>query len=230
MTEKGIPSILTRKADAVRPHSKFGTPATALERRVQEVYARIDSAVERELARLRRDEGVAPTCRRGCCSCCGQHIQTNLAEAHALRRYIQRNFSAPQIRGLRRRTRQWLAWHDARRHAGIWPEPAAGLRVAGHEPFCPLLVDCACSAYPVRPVICRTHYVSTVASACRPAHDDRPVADPPAVLVSILEAAQPLSQPLRTAIEAAGLEFSRSIMLLPHWLAIEMGWDSGAES
>jgi hypothetical protein len=47
------------------------------------------------------------------------------------------------------------------------------------------------------------------------------------VLTSILEAAQPLSQPLRTDIEAAGLEFSRSIMLLPHWLAIEMGWDSG---
>jgi hypothetical protein len=227
MTEKDMPSILTRKADAVRPHSKFGTPLTALEWRVQEVYARIDSAVERELARLRRDEGVAPTCRRGCCSCCGQHIQTSPPEAHALGQYIQRTFSAQQIAGLRRRTRQWLAWHDARRHAGIWPEPAAGLQAAGHEPFCPLLVDCACSAYPVRPVICRTHYVSSVASACCPAHGDRPVDPPPAVLTSILEAAQPLSQPLRTDIEAAGLEFSRSIMLLPHWLAIEMGWDSG---
>jgi hypothetical protein len=223
MTEKGMPSIPTRKAVAV----KFGTSATALERRVREVYARIDRAVARELARLHRDEGVAPTCRRGCCSCCGQHIQTNLAEAHTLRQYIQRHFSASQIRGLRRRTRQWLAWHDARRHVGTWPDPAAGMQAAGDEPFCPLLVDCACSAYPVRPVICRTHYVSSVASACRPAHDDRPAEHPPAVLASILEAARPLSQPLRTDIEAAGLEFSRSILLLPHWLAIEMGWDSG---
>jgi hypothetical protein len=31
---------------------------------------------------------------------------------------------------------------------------------------------------------------------------------------------------LRAGIENAGLDFSRSIMLLPHWLALEMGWES----
>jgi hypothetical protein len=44
-----------------------------------------------------------------------------------------------------------------------------------------------------------------------------------------LHATQPFAQPLRTHIEAAGMDFSRSIMLLPHWLAMEMGWESPEE-
>jgi hypothetical protein len=30
---------------------------------------------------------------------------------------------------------------------------------------------------------------------------------------------------IRDHIENAGLDFSRSIMLLPHWLALKMDWD-----
>jgi hypothetical protein len=43
--------------------------------------------------------------------------------------------------------------------------------------------------------------------------------------MSILRATQPFSEVCRADIEAAGLDFSRSILLLPHWLAIEMGWE-----
>jgi hypothetical protein len=50
------------------------------------------------------------------------------------------------------------------------------------------------------------------------------------VIASVLHATQPLSLPVRAAIEAQGLDFSRSILLLPHWLAIEMGWEFDAES
>lgn len=203
---------------------KNAVSITPRERLAREVYGRVDDAVDRELGRLRRDEGIVASCKRGCCSCCGQHIQTNPAEAHALGQYIRRTFSAQQIGGLRRRMRQWHAWDGARRKG----EPTAE-RPGGWDPRCPLLVQRACSAYPARPIICRTHYVSSDPAACRPSHDDRPVDQAPVVLTPILHAVQPLSQPLRAAIEADGLEFSRSIMLLPHWLAIEMGWDFAEE-
>ena len=106
------------------------------------------------------------------------------------------------------------------------PPPLHGPDLSGYDPCCPLLVDRACSAYPVRPVICRTHFVSSDPAACRPSHDLRPAAIAPVVLTSIIRAAGPFSKPLRADIENAGLDFSRSIMLLPHWLALEMGWDA----
>jgi hypothetical protein len=203
-------------------------PVTPQEALVIGVYAAVDDAAGRELVQLRREEDVVPSCKRGCCSCCGQHIQTNMAEAHALGQYIKRRFSPRQTSDLRRRTQQWLAWETARRGRPAPAAPTHGPDLSGYDPCCPLLVDRVCSAYPVRPVICRTHFVSSDPAACRPAHDHRPAASAPVVLTSILRAAGPFSKPLRADIENAGLDFSRSIMLLPHWLALEMGWDAPA--
>jgi Fe-S-cluster containining protein len=204
---------------------KTPIPFTPQEQLVRDVYGRIDAAAGRELARLRCEEGVVSSCQRGCCSCCGQHIQTNPAEAHALGQYIKRTFSVQQIDGLRRRTRQWLAWEGGRRKEDDPAGRSSGPELIGYEPCCPLLVDRACSAYPVRPVICRTHYVSSDPADCRPSHDLQPVEHAPVVLASILNATQPLAQLLRADIKSAGGDFSRSIMLLPHWLAVEMGWE-----
>jgi Fe-S-cluster containining protein len=206
-------------------HEYQAAPLTPQERLVREVYDRVDNAISRELARLLREEGIAPSCQRGCCSCCGQHIQTNSAEAHALGRYIRRSFSARQISSLQQRTQQWHAWQSSRRKGEASFDPAVSLQLSGYEPFCPLLVDRVCSVYPVRPVICRTHFVSSTPSACRAAHDDRPVDREPVVIASILQATQPFTKLFRADIEAAGRDFSRSILLLPHWLAIEMGWE-----
>jgi hypothetical protein len=201
-------------------------PVTPQEALVIGVYASVDDAAARELVQLRRKEDVVPSCKRGCCSCCGQHIQTNIAEAHALGQYIKRRFSARQTSDLRRRTLKWLAWEVVRRGRPASAAPARGPDLSGYDPCCPLLVDRACSAYPVRPVICRTHFVSSDPAACRASHDLRPAATAPVVLTSIIRAAGPFSKPLKTDIENAGLDFSRSIMLLPHWLALEMGWDA----
>lgn len=204
-------------------------PVTPQERLVRGVYGRIDAAADRELGRLRREEGVVSSCKRGCANCCGQYIQTNPAEAHALGQYIKRTFSVRQVDGLQRRTRQWLAWDGARRKADDPADRSAGPELLGYEPCCPMLVDRACSAYPVRPAICRTHYVSSDPADCRPSHDLRPVEHVPVVLASILNATRPLAQPLRAVSKSAGDDFSRSIMLLPHWLTIEMGWEFGTE-
>jgi Fe-S-cluster containining protein len=205
-----------------------GVP-TPRERRVREVYDRVDDAAGRELVRLRREEGIVASCQRGCCTCCGQHIQMNPAEAHALGQYIRRTFSVRQVRGLKRRTRRWLAREDARRKGHLANDRPAGAEFSDDELSCPLLVDCACSAYPARPVICRTHFVSSDPSDCRPAQAERPSENAPVVLTSILHATQPFAEQFRADIEAAGMDFSRSILLLPHWLAMEMGWPFGSE-
>jgi hypothetical protein len=86
-------------------------------------------------------------------------------------------------------------------------------------------VNGACSVYPVRPVVCRTHFVSSHPLSCCAANDQESTEDAPVVLTSVVTAASPFSMAIRDHIENAGLDFSRSIMLLPHWLAIEMGWD-----
>jgi len=45
------------------------------------------------------------------------------------------------------------------------------------------------------------------------------------VLTAVLEATRPIAAAIRDHTEAAGLDYSRSILLLPQWLAIEMGWE-----
>jgi len=202
---------------------------TAQERFVQGVYAGVDEAAGRELDRLDREDGVAPSCKPGCFQCCGQHILMNPAEAHALAQFVRRNFSQTEIRGLRQRTQRWHAQDEIR--LGRSPAPALS---ESADPcccalFCPLLVEGKCSAYPVRPVICRTHFVSSHPSSCRPSFDSQPEAESAVSLTSVLKATHATSITLSTGIENPGRDATHSIMLLPHWLAIEMGWDFAIE-
>lgn len=192
---------------------------------VRGAYASVDEAIAGELGRLRREDGVAPSCERGCCHCCRFHITVNLAEAHALAQYVKREFSTEQVRDLRSRTQKWHDWDNSR----LGRQPSARIDaptdLSGYEPCCPLLVDGGCSAYPARPVVCRVHFVSSQPRFCRAANDPDSTEAAPVALKSVVTAANPFSAAIRDRIEAAGLDYSRSIMLLPHWLAIEMGWD-----
>ena len=200
-------------------------PITARERFVKGVYLALDEATAGGMDRLRSEDGVVPSCTLGCCHCCRFHILTNIAEAHALTQYIKRELPAETIDGLRRRTQRWHEWDDSR--LGRYPSPDidAPADFSDYDPCCPLLVDGVCIAYPVRPVVCRTHFVSSDPRACRAANDPKSTEDAPVVLTSVVTAARPYSRALRDHIENAGLDFSRSIMLLPHWLAIQMGWE-----
>ncbi|MFH2130723.1 MAG: YkgJ family cysteine cluster protein [bacterium] len=191
---------------------------------VNGVYSSVDCATRLELKRLSSEEGVAPTCKAGCFNCCGQHILTNISEAQALSHYIKREFSVKQIEDLRIRTKHWHEWDDIR--PGRYQRAAAGKQVpfSAHQ-YCPMLVDGKCSAYSMRPVICRTHFVSSAPPACRPYHDPESIQSDPVALKSVLTATYPYSIMIKDRIEQAGLNFCQSIMLLPHWLAIEMNWD-----
>jgi len=206
---------------------EFGAdrPMTPQENFVNGVYSSVDKATACGMDRLRREEGIIPSCKLGCCHCCRYHIVMNIAEAHTLAQYVKRELSAEQIDDLRMRTQQWHEWDLSRPGRHPSTNIAEPTDFSSYDPCCPLLVDGACIAYPVRPVVCRTHFVSSDPLSCRAANDLESTADAPAVLASVVTAARPFSRAMRDRIEDAGLDFSRSIMLLPHWLAIEMSWE-----
>ena len=200
-------------------------PITRREDFVNGVYSSVDEATACRLDRLRSEEGIIPTCKLGCSHCCRYHILMNIAEAHALAQYVKRELSVDQINELRMRTQQWHEWDNSR--PGRYQSANIGEQtdLSNYDHCCPLLVNGACSAYPVRPVVCRTHFVCSDPQSCTSVNDPESTEDAPVVLTSVVKATSPFSMAIRDHIENAGLDFSRSIMLLPHWLAIEMDWD-----
>ena len=192
---------------------------------VNEVYSAVDEAATCELERLRNEDGISVTCKLGCSHCCRYHILTNITEADTLAQYIKDELSEDQIRALQVRTKLWHEWDNSApgRHPSSNIEEATDIHDYVHS--CPLLVDGKCCAYPVRPVVCRTHFVSSSALNCSAVNDPNTTEERPVVLKSVVTAASHFSKAIKIEIENSGLEFSRSKMLLPHWLAIKMDWD-----
>ena len=200
-------------------------PIVPLESFVNSMYASVDEAAARGLDRLRNEDGIIPTCELGCSHCCRFYIVTNPAEAYTLAKYVRRELSADQISDLRMQTQQWHEWENSR--PGRYPSASTGEETdfADYDHSCPLLVNGTCSVYPVRPVVCRTHFVCSPPLCCDAVNDPESTEDAPEVLSSIVTESNPFSTAIRDRIENTGLDFSRSLMLLPHGLAIEMGWD-----
>ncbi len=218
---------LIEKSNFGMDPKEFGAdiPIAPQENFVIGVYALVDEAIACELDRLRREEGIVLSCKPGCCHCCRYHILTNIAEAHTLAQYIRREFSADQLNDLRRRTQQWHEWDNSKpgRHPSSNIDEQANL--SSHDHSCPLDVNGVCGAYPVRPVVCRTHFVCSLPPACRTVNDPESREDAPVMLRSVVTVVSPFVAAIQDHIENRGLDFSRSRMLLPQWLAIEMGWD-----
>jgi len=206
---------------------EFGSdiPITPQENFVICVYSSVDEATACRLERLRSEDGIIPTCKLGCCYCCRFHILTNIAEAHTLAQYVKRELSVDQINDLRIRTQQWHEWDNSR--PGRYPSANIYEQtdLSNYDHCCPLLANGACIAYPVRPVVCRTHFVSSHPLSCYAANIPKSKEDAPVVLTSVVTSTSRLSMAIRDHIENAGQDFSRSTMLLPQLLAIEMGWD-----
>jgi hypothetical protein len=200
-------------------------PNTPEEDFVSRIYHSVDEAADRELLLLNSKNGITPTCKRGCFECCKQFILINRSEAHALGQHIRRHFSIKEIIELRFRTRQWHLWNDNRpgryQFSGI-RQPAD---TYGDRPFCPLLVDGSCSAYPMRPITCRIHFVCSSPTFCHFSNNHEIKESDPTALSSVVTATNLFSKRLRNRINKNGSDFSLETMLLPHWLAIEMCWD-----
>jgi hypothetical protein len=206
---------------------EFGAdlPMTREEIFVKAVYSSVDEAVARTLHRLRKETGMVPSCKLGCCHCCRYRIVMNIAEVRTLAQYVRREFSPEQRKDLRGRTQQWHEWDASLRGRGPSADMARQTEAAPYDPCCPLLINGACSAYRVRPVVCRTHFVSSHPSSCQAANDPQSAEDPPLVIELVVTVTNPFSSALKDHIEKENLDYSRSMTLLPHGLAAEMGWD-----
>ena len=148
-----------------------------------------------------------------------------MVEIHALVQFIKRTFARDQIEELRYRTRQWHEWDDSRPGRHPSPDTKCPPDLKDYEPCCPLLVRGACSAYPARPIACRTHYVRTDPSRCLAVTLGKAAEDIPVTIPSVAEAGSLFLNQLKAYVETEGSEYSRSIVLLPHGLAMEMGWE-----
>jgi hypothetical protein len=206
---------------------EFGAdlPMTREEIFVKAVYSSVDEAVARTLHGLRNETGIVPSCKLGCCHCCRYRIVMNIAEVRTLAQYVRREFSPEQRKDLRGRTQRWHEWDDSLRGRCASADMAKQTDASPYDPCCPLLVDDACSAYSVRPVVCRTHYVSSHPLSCHAANDPKSAEESPLVIDLVIAATDPVSMALKDHIEKEGLDYSRSMTLLPHGLASEMGWD-----
>ncbi|MCP4455471.1 MAG: hypothetical protein GY809_28765, partial [Planctomycetes bacterium] len=199
-------------------------PISQEESLVHSIYTAVDDAIQCELDRLRDEDGIVSSCKKGCCHCCRHHILMDRAEAHALVEHVKRALSADQIQGLKQRTHQWHALDQS--GPGRTPLAAnfGSVDLSNYTRCCPFLVNGVCIAYPARPMVCRLHLVSSAPHQCYAVHEPGLTEDAPTVLSSVTAAAAPFSKALKDRVEQTGADPSRSLMLLPHWLAIEMDW------
>ena len=187
------------------------------------VYREIDKAIKKELEKFRL-EGTAPTCGEGCYFCCRQKIPLSLPEAHVLAQYIKRNFSDKQKEELRQKMSNWFAWvrHELPKHGNTSEDEMAAFY--DHGPYCPLLVEGKCLTYPVRPFVCRVHYVSSSLDNCRSYIAVRDAPDDRTMLRAIKNATKPSAVRILQTIEAQGVNPVETMVLLPQGLALEMEW------
>jgi Fe-S-cluster containining protein len=218
---------LIKESDAMTGGGKLRAcfPATSEERFVKAIHVSVDEAIARGLERLRADTGRVPTCKVGCCHCCRFPILMNIAEARTLAQFVKREFSPEETERLRLRTLAWHQWDNALR-GRLLPAPMAGEADDPPDtPPCPMLVESKCSAYEVRPLVCRNHFVLSPPGSCHGINDPGSPEAPPKVIESIKAATGSYATAMKDYIEKAGLDYCRTMTLLPHGLAAEMGWD-----
>lgn len=185
-----------------------------------QVFQEVDELVDREIARSVA-KGRPPTCVKGCSHCCRQEVYAPRAEVEAIVEWLEG--SAPHlIADLAARIEGWLRWYRTEYPALVASGVPRHAAFYAHAPPCPALVDGACSIYPVRPVFCRTHQVTSPADACRPGGDPARL-DVPIEPMAIVPRAAHVATKLRVLVESQGADFNATVHLLVEWLAHLLG-------
>ena len=137
------------------------------------------------------------------------------AEGETIVAWLAENATPEALAEIRERLRAWLAWYRSDYPALV----ASGMsRVDAffrHAPPCALLVGGRCSAYPVRPITCRNHVVSSPVAECDPAIGG----GDPALILDVARASFDHVAELRALIESQGGSYLASIHLIGEWLA-----------
>lgn len=188
------------------------------------IYSTTDAVVNGELNRLRVEDNVVPSCKKGCYFCCSQHIITNTIEVKALVHYIKRHFTSRQVEELRIRTVEWHQWDRARRGSPSPGDISDQCDGSGNQ-FCPMLVDGICSAYDARPMICRRFFVNSNPLGCLLSPLTGVKRHNVNVLSSVIFMTREFETRVKSYIENLEMDYHQSIALLPNRLADEMNWD-----
>jgi len=194
------------------------------ERLTLQIFEAVDKEITAELVRLRDEEGIIPTCRKGCYSCCRQQIPTPLPEAYTIAQYIKRNFNKKELENLKGRLADWLSWVQKELPQHLQKGLDADSAFYNYGPFCPLIVDGICSIYTVRPLVCRGYYVSSDPRSCLPINHASALEEEPDILRTVPGVGMKHALQIRSMIEMRGLNFDDAVLLLPQWLTVEMGW------
>ena len=199
-----------------RRHDKARALANADDRRrvALRVLQGCDEVATRELGALAAT-GVTPTCTAGCSHCCSLEIPMSRPEGEALVEWLSANRTPDELAAIRERLRGWLAWYRTE-YPRLVASGLARVEVFfRHAPTCALNVGGLCSAYPVRPVACRNHFVSSPVAECDPAtgrgEPDTLLAIPRATHAHVVE--------LRRVVEQQGGDYLASVHLIAEWLA-----------
>lgn len=181
------------------------------------VYDDIDLLTSDEVSKMNA-AGRAPTCRKGCSHCCRQQIRVPRAEAEVIVEWLLRD-AVYLVNNLKTRLASWLAWYRTEYPKLLASDVDPADAFYSYGPQCPALVDDACSIYPVRPVVCRTHFVTSPPDACRPSGDPAYLDESTKPVIDLLLKTAPIAKQLRTLIESQGASFKGTVHLLPEWMA-----------
>ncbi len=181
---------------------------------VLRVYQGCEDSAARTLARL-ASRGVVPSCATGCSHCCNLEVPMSRAEGEAIVAWLTENATPEALADIRERLRAWLVWYRDE-----YPKlVASGISRVDvffrHAPPCALLDGNRCRAYPVRPVTCRNHLVSSPVSECDPAVGS----GDPTMILDVAKASFDHVAELRALIESQGGSYLASIHLIGEWLA-----------
>jgi Fe-S-cluster containining protein len=127
-------------------------PAEKRRRNPQEAllrfYGRQDAAIDKTIRAAKQK--VA--CRSGCSTCCHYKVEARAVEVLAIRDYVNAHFSPAQRASVVERAEHNVA------EAADWSH----VEHLARNQRCPLLIDDACSVYPVRPANCRSFHSTDV--------------------------------------------------------------------
>lgn len=182
-----------------------------------ERYQQIDSAITSELATFERT-GTRPTCSRGCSHCCRQLVPAAPIEGMALIHFIKTALSLDQQTRIVERNNNWFDWRNNELPNHIRRGASAESAHYDNGPFCPLLENNECSAYPGRPLACRGHFVTSDPRGCRPTGDSEYI--PNIFRQLVIVSPIPIAKKIRTLSLKEGIDPLIDGKLIPEWLLL----------
>jgi len=200
----------------------IGRAKTLIEKEILDMFKDADELIKKELESLQDKKSIIPTCKKGCVYCCRQPISISVPEAHAIGQYIKRNFDEKETTDLKTRILEWLSWVKTELSTHLQQGLNEAEALFSYGQYCPLLKENECSVYPVRPLLCRSYFVSSDVRSCLPPNNPNVINKEPSEISEIQIATKPCRERVVAFVEMIGMEFNKTVMLLPQLLLSEI--------